>query len=115
MSPSIDSSTNSSATTSTLDATAAVRRVKELTKRIPLNRSTAQAAGRMTVATLRRRVAFPLLPPSIPYGVEVPPEPSPVGGNYDTEWARRYPARVSPPTMITRPRCWRACAPQYHM
>src|SRR5262249_8152149 len=28
---------------------------------------------------------------------------------------RRRTARGSPPTMITRPRCWSACAPQYHM
>ena len=76
-------------------ASTVVRRATELAKRIPLNRSTAQVAGRMTVASVRRRVAFPLLPPPIPHGVDVPRKASPVGANYDTEWARRYPARMA--------------------
>jgi 1-acyl-sn-glycerol-3-phosphate acyltransferase len=71
------------------------RQVTELAKRVPLNRTTARAAGRVTAASIRRRLSFPLLPPSTPYGVEVAPKPSPVGANYDTEWARRYPARVA--------------------
>jgi 1-acyl-sn-glycerol-3-phosphate acyltransferase len=74
---------------------ATVRRVSDLAKRVPLNRSTAQVAGRTAVASLRGRVAFPLLPPPIPHGVDVPRKASPVGGNYDTAWARRYPARVA--------------------
>jgi 1-acyl-sn-glycerol-3-phosphate acyltransferase len=84
MSPPVEESTS-----------AAVRRATELAKRIPLNRSTAQVAGKMTVASVRRRLSFPVLPPSTPHGVERPRQPSPLGGNYDTEWARRYPARMA--------------------
>ncbi|HVN51939.1 MAG TPA: lysophospholipid acyltransferase family protein [Acidimicrobiales bacterium] len=80
---------------STAEPDTVARRVRELAKRVPLNRSTATVASRVTVASLRRHLAFPLLPPSIPRGVELPRAPSPVGANYDTEWARRYPARVA--------------------
>jgi 1-acyl-sn-glycerol-3-phosphate acyltransferase len=71
------------------------RRVVELAKRIPVNRTTAQAAGRMSVAALRRNLAFPVLAPTTPRHVEVRPTPSTLGANYDTDWARRYPARVA--------------------
>ena len=49
----------------------------------------------MSVAAARRRLAFPLLAPTTPRGVEVARQPSPLGANYDTDWARRYPARVA--------------------
>jgi 1-acyl-sn-glycerol-3-phosphate acyltransferase len=77
------------------EATASARRVVELARRVPVNRSTARAAGRMSIAAARRRLAFPLLAPTTPRGVEVPHQPSPLGANYDTAWARRYPARVA--------------------
>jgi 1-acyl-sn-glycerol-3-phosphate acyltransferase len=72
-----------------------MRRATELAKRIPLNRSTAQTAGKMTVASMRRRLSFPVLPPSTPHRVDKPRQPNPLGSNYDTEWARRYPARMA--------------------
>jgi 1-acyl-sn-glycerol-3-phosphate acyltransferase len=75
--------------------TPSARRVVELAKRIPVNRSTVQLAGRRTVAGARRRLAFPVLAPTTPRGVEVAREPSPLGANYETAWARRYPARVT--------------------
>ncbi len=76
-------------------APTAVRRVAELARRIPVNRSSAEVAGRLTVASVRRRLAFPLLAPHTPGGVEVAPPEDPYGANYDTAWARRYPARVA--------------------
>lgn len=36
-----------------------------------------------------RKYGFPFRPPTIPGGVEVPPEASGLGAHYDTEWARR--------------------------
>jgi 1-acyl-sn-glycerol-3-phosphate acyltransferase len=69
--------------------------VVELAKRIPVNRTTAVAASRLSVAALRRQLSFPVLAPTTPRRVEVAPEPSKLGANYDTEWARRYPARVA--------------------
>jgi 1-acyl-sn-glycerol-3-phosphate acyltransferase len=71
------------------------RRVADLAKRVPLNRSTAQQAGRTSLAALRRHLAFPLLAPTAPRTVEVPTPTSTLGANYDTDWARRYPARVA--------------------
>jgi 1-acyl-sn-glycerol-3-phosphate acyltransferase len=73
----------------------AARRIAELTRRIPVNRTSAELAGRMGVASVRRRLSFPLLAPHTPAGVDVPRTKDRYGGNYDTEWARRYPARVA--------------------
>ena len=42
-------------------STSARPRATELAKRIPVNRSTAQVAGKMTVASVRRRLSFPVL------------------------------------------------------
>ncbi|MEJ7584984.1 MAG: lysophospholipid acyltransferase family protein [Acidimicrobiales bacterium] len=36
---------------------------------------------------------FPFRAPTVPGGVEVPAEPDKVGAAYDTDWARRFPAR----------------------
>ena len=72
------------------------RRVSELAKRIPVNRTPAQVAGRMSVAAVRRRLAFPLLAPHhASWRRGATPSPARYGANYDTEWARRYPARVA--------------------
>lgn len=38
------------------------------------------------------RRGFPLLPPTVPGGVDVPGKRSTLGADYDTEWARRTPA-----------------------
>ena len=72
----------------------------ELIRRIPLNRSTVSAAGRTTVSSVVRRLPFPLRPPTTPASVQHQPVPGRLGANYDTEWARRYPARVARVLML---------------
>jgi len=42
-----------------------------------------------------RSYGFPYRAPSVPKGVEVPREPSKLGANYDTEWARGPVARAA--------------------
>ena len=51
--------------------------------------------ARPTAAQLMRRLPFPLSPPTVPGGVEPPKTESKVGANYDTEWARSYPAGMA--------------------
>lgn len=41
-----------------------------------------------------RTVGFPYRAPMVPRGVEVPEEPNTLGADFDTEWARKMPARV---------------------
>lgn len=41
-----------------------------------------------------RTVGFPYRAPLVPKGVEVPDEPSKLGADFETEWARKMPARV---------------------
>jgi 1-acyl-sn-glycerol-3-phosphate acyltransferase len=69
-------------------------RVRELVRRIPVNRTTLQASGR-SIASTTRKLSFPLVPPRTPAGVEPAPVDERLGAHYDTEWARRYPARVA--------------------
>ncbi|MGZ4793694.1 MAG: hypothetical protein ACXWBO_17705, partial [Ilumatobacteraceae bacterium] len=47
------------------------------------------------VLTPARNVGFPYRKPSVPKGVVVPPEPSKLGANFDTTWARKGPARAA--------------------
>lgn len=42
-----------------------------------------------------RRVPFPYRAPTVPRGVEPPPERSRTGSDFPTAWARRYPARLT--------------------
>jgi 1-acyl-sn-glycerol-3-phosphate acyltransferase len=63
-------------------------------------RSAQRAAGRAerlvrTAARPLRSYGFPYRAPSVPKGVEVPDEPSKLGANYDTEWARSPAARAA--------------------
>jgi 1-acyl-sn-glycerol-3-phosphate acyltransferase len=41
------------------------------------------------------KLSFPYRSPRVPGGVEPLPEESRTGADYDTEWARRYPARLA--------------------
>lgn len=45
-------------------------------------------------AILRRRT-FPYVAPSVPQGVDLPPETKRTGLDYPTEWAREKPARIA--------------------
>jgi 1-acyl-sn-glycerol-3-phosphate acyltransferase len=67
----------------------------ELIKRIPVNRSTATRAGRSGARALGRALPAGLRTPTAPDGVELLPVESKVGANYDTDWARSYPARAA--------------------
>jgi 1-acyl-sn-glycerol-3-phosphate acyltransferase len=42
-----------------------------------------------------RSLGFPYRPPSVPKGMVVPPDPSKLGADYDTDWARRAPAKAA--------------------
>ena len=58
-----------------------------------------RAAGRVesavrSAAKPLRAYGFPYRAPNVPAGVEVPEEPSELGANYDTEWARGPMARA---------------------
>ncbi|MCB1250534.1 MAG: 1-acyl-sn-glycerol-3-phosphate acyltransferase [Acidimicrobiales bacterium] len=68
-------------------------------KRLPINpealAGVARAAGRRSLASTMARVPFPLRAPTVPVGVEPAPRPSKLGAEYDTDWARRYPARLA--------------------
>jgi len=75
----------------------------ELTKRLPVNGvSAARSASMMAkVASAKARNAtkaalpFPLTPPPVPAGVEPREKKSTTGADYDTDWARSYPARLA--------------------
>jgi 1-acyl-sn-glycerol-3-phosphate acyltransferase len=57
----------------------------------------ARGAQRSTrkVTTVVRRAGFPYRKPSVPRGVEVPEEPSKLGPDFETEWARSTSARAA--------------------
>ena len=57
--------------------------------------------GDVASATLQRalkparNVGFPYRKPSVPKGMVVPLEPSKLGANFETAWARRGPAKAA--------------------
>lgn len=53
------------------------------------------ASLRQKAAMAYKRTSFPYRPPSTPGGVEPLAKRSRLGSDYDTSWARRYPARVA--------------------
>jgi 1-acyl-sn-glycerol-3-phosphate acyltransferase len=48
-----------------------------------------------SLARRATRLPFPLGAPTVPQGVEPLPSKARAGSDYDTSWARRYPARVA--------------------
>ena len=71
---------------------ATLRRAQQVTARVEA------AVG--SAARPLRNFGFPYRAPTVPRGVEVPPEASGLGAHYDTEWARR-PLASSVRTVIT--------------
>jgi 1-acyl-sn-glycerol-3-phosphate acyltransferase len=64
---------------------------------------------------LLRRAQFPLRAPTTPGGVEPVPAPGKTGADYDTDWARRYPARMARVALVEgvmRPAAAVLAAPQ---
>lgn len=53
------------------------------------------SASARTLARVVRRVPFPYRSPTTPRGVEPSPQPRRTGSDFPTEWARRYPARLT--------------------
>lgn len=51
--------------------------------------------ARSRLSQVLRNAEFPLRAPTVPLGVEPPEKPSRVGTAFDTDWARRMPARVA--------------------
>jgi 1-acyl-sn-glycerol-3-phosphate acyltransferase len=89
----------------------------ELVKRLPVNGRAAWHLARPTASMLVRRLPFPLAPPTPPNGVEPKREPSKVGADYDTEWARSYPARAARVLIVegaVRPAMEALASPEVH-
>ena len=49
----------------------------------------------MAASKLLRRLEFPLRAPTTPLGVEPLAEKNRMGADYDTDWARSFPARLA--------------------
>ena len=72
------------------------KQATELVKSVPVNRSVAASAARAGGSAMARRLTPSVLrAPTLPGGVAPLPVQSKVGANYDTEWARSYPARAA--------------------
>lgn len=54
-----------------------------------------RARRRVSVGRLVSRLEFPLVAPTVPAGIEPPPSTRKVGGDYETDWARRPAAKVA--------------------
>lgn len=68
----------------------------------------ARVAGRVeravaSAAAPVRNVGFPYRAPTVPRGVEVPEEPSELGADYDTRWARSPVAKVARAAIVAGP------------
>jgi len=71
------------------------KRATELRKSIPVNGRALAELARPSASAMLRRLPFPLRAPTVPQGVDPLPKESKVGADYDTEWARSYPARLA--------------------
>lgn len=68
----------------------------------------ARAVGRLrqgadAITKVRSKVSFPYRAPTVPPGVELPPVAKHTGASYETEWARRQPARVTRALIVEGP------------
>jgi 1-acyl-sn-glycerol-3-phosphate acyltransferase len=85
-----------------------IRRAQQSNGATAAIRGAQQVAGSVeravrTAAMPLRRATFPLRAPTVPRGVEVPSEPSRLGPNYDTEWARSPVARAARGLIVEGP------------
>ncbi len=88
---------------------------------LPVNGRTlaqlAAAQGRLRASALLGRVPFPYRRPSTPTGVEPLRPKARLGAEYDTEWARSYPARLARVALVegvVRPGMGALAAPSIH-
>jgi 1-acyl-sn-glycerol-3-phosphate acyltransferase len=68
-------------------------------------------------SSLKLRPAFPAGPPTWPRTIPRPPEPSSIGIDYDTSWARRYGARLARAIWVDdvlRPLAYLLASPRVH-
>ncbi len=89
----------------------------DLVKRLPVNGRAALQLARPTASMLVRRLPFPLSPPTAPNGLEPERAPSRLGADYDTDWARSYPARAARVLLVeglVRPTMEVLAAPEVH-
>ncbi|CAM8630164.1 PlsC 1-acyl-sn-glycerol-3-phosphate acyltransferase [Acidimicrobiia bacterium] len=66
----------------------------KLIKRLPINRTVGNSVVRRG-GSIGRIVKTLVTEPTVPNGVKVLAKESKVGANYDTDWARSYPARAA--------------------
>ena len=59
------------------------------------SRGTSPRNPRASASSWLKRQSFPLTAPTTPETVEPVERPGKVGADYDTDWARRYPARMA--------------------
>jgi 1-acyl-sn-glycerol-3-phosphate acyltransferase len=63
--------------------------------------ATAKAAQIVLAPT--RKLGFPYRRPTVPRGVEVPAEPGTLGADFETDWARRAPAKAARKAIVNGP------------
>jgi len=77
------------------------------TKRTTLRRLSRLGASAERVVTRvakpTRNLGFPYRAPNVPKGVAMPPKPSKLGADYDTDWARRAPAKAVRKVIVRGP------------
>jgi 1-acyl-sn-glycerol-3-phosphate acyltransferase len=72
---------------------------------------------RSAVSRRLLRLPFPFSAPTVPGGVEAPPRRQRAGADYDTTWARRYPARLARAAIVeavARPAVAALARPERH-
>lgn len=69
------------------------RTIKRKTRQIA--RAVGGAPQRVRASQLVRKTEFPLRAPRVPQGVEPPPRKGKTGVDFDTDWARRAPAKTA--------------------
>jgi 1-acyl-sn-glycerol-3-phosphate acyltransferase len=77
------------------------REVRVLRTALRASAAVEQLGGR--VRRTRSKVGFPLFPPTVPRGVEVPAKPKRTGADFDTAWARTPPARYARTAIVEGP------------
>ena len=61
------------------------------------------SAGLQAALKPTRSLGFPYRKPTVPRGVVVPAEPSKLGADFDTDWARRAPAKAARRVIVNGP------------
>jgi 1-acyl-sn-glycerol-3-phosphate acyltransferase len=73
---------------------------RELVKRLPVNARAAKLVAKPSIGSITGKLPFPFQSPTVPAGVEPPAPKRRTGADYDTDWARSYPARMGRVLML---------------